>query len=342
MASSRLEKLRTRRMDPLVKVAGLSEVYERLRAEGSSVKYAIGAMQPIDPEYTKRTIEERKRVEDQLAKGFIQVGLGVTFDYQGSVTSDTHVRVYSDVDLLTVETRWYGLEPPQQPSVPYLGNAIEDLRELRNTTVKILRLAFPAATVDQSGSKAITISDGSLRRKIDVIACAWWDTNEYSRFRQKYFRGIEIFDNDKGQRVPNKPFLHNKQIDERDVATNGGLRKLIRLLKSLNYDNDEKIDMSSYDIAGIVYNMFDNWLTSVAGYDLQLMKACRDYLQYLAYDKSYRDSIEMPNKMRKVFCAEGASAQGLIQLIAAMNTLVAEIEQDLGPLRKLIEARVTY
>ena len=63
--------------------------------------------------------------------------------------------------------------------------------------------------------------------------------------------GIEILDDNEGTRVPNKPFLHNRLIMERDTETNGGLRKAIRLLKSLKYDSDEKIDVSSYDLASI-------------------------------------------------------------------------------------------
>jgi hypothetical protein len=343
MASSRLDKLRSRRIDPLVKVAGLNEAYNRLATEDSSVQYAIGAMQPIDPDYTRRTIEERTRIEKQLTDGYVKAGLHVDFAYQGSVTNDTHIRVYSDVDLLTVEERWFGIEPPNIPIVPYVGDPIQNLRQIRTNTVKILRPAFPAATVDESGSKSISVSGGSLRRKIDVISCAWWHTVEYVQDTQRHWLGIEILDNDKGQRISNKPFLHNKRIEERDAATNGGLRKAIRLLKSLRYDSDDKIDLSSYDIAGIAYNIFDEWLAVSPGQDLLLVRSCREYLRYLIDNKPYRDLIAVPNKMRKVFCAEGANEVGLRQMSVAVDTLVAEIEQGLSrSFRKLAEARVRY
>src|SRR5581483_5510793 len=108
---TRLDKLRNRRIDPNIKVMGLNEAYNRLAGEDSAVQYAIGAMQPIDPDYTRRTIEERDRVEAQLKDGFIKVGLSVSFDYQGSVTNDTHIRAHSDVDLLTAEGKWATIEP---------------------------------------------------------------------------------------------------------------------------------------------------------------------------------------------------------------------------------------
>jgi hypothetical protein len=343
MAASRIDKLRARRLDPLIKVGGMNEVYDRIANEDSAVQYAIGAMQPIDSDYTKRTIEERARVEKQLEDGYITAGLAIEFDYQGSVTNDTHIRAHSDVDLLTVEQRWHAIQPPNKPTNPYVGDPIQDLREIRANTSKILRSAFPAAIVDESGSKAINISGASLRRRIDLIASAWWYTVEYVQNNQKYWLGIEILDDKKGQRVSNKPFLHNKRIDERDVATKGDVRKLIRLLKSLKYDSDDKIDLTSYDIAGIVYNIIDDGLIVNPGHDLVLVKNCQTYLHHLLNDKSYRDSIDMPNKMRKVFCAEGGSEAGLRQMTVALDTLVAEIEKGLSKsFRKLAEARVLY
>ena len=343
MPKSRLDKLRSRRIDPFVKVAATREAYDRLVEEDTSVRYAIGSMQPIDPAYTLRTIEERNRVEKQLEEGYRAAGLAIEFDYQGSLTNDTHIRVYSDVDLLTLIRGWYGLEPPNKPSSPYQGNPIQDLREIRRTTVAILRAAFPAATLDESKAKCVSISGGSLRRHIDLIASDWWYTVEYVKSQEKHWLGIEILDDKNGERVPNKPFLHNKLIEEHDAETRGGLRKIIRLLKSLKYDSDEKIDVSSYDLASIAYNIFPLWLTVPPGHDLLLVSNCRDYLRYLLIDESYRGSIEVPSKMRKVFGVGGATESGLKQLSAAVGTLVDEIDRELSrSMRKLKEARILY
>lgn len=65
MATNRVGKLQTRRTDPLIKSANIYEVYDRI-AEDESVKYAIGAMQPIEPEYTAATFAEGDRVRNQL------------------------------------------------------------------------------------------------------------------------------------------------------------------------------------------------------------------------------------------------------------------------------------
>jgi hypothetical protein len=133
-ALTRLQRLQNRRLDPMMRVGEANEAYKRLTTEDTAVRYAIGAMQPIDPAYTKNTIEERKRVEDQLANGYRSAGLGVSFDYQGSVTNDTHIRAHSDVDLLTVEERFYMIQSP--PSV-YDGDPVADLRQIRRNAASM-------------------------------------------------------------------------------------------------------------------------------------------------------------------------------------------------------------
>jgi hypothetical protein len=209
--------------------------------------------------------------------------------------------------------------------------------------VKLRLCQQPAATLDESKGKCLNISGGSLRRHIDLIASDRWHTVEYVKFPEKHWLGIEILDDKKGERVPNKPFLHNKKISERDTETNGGLRKATRLLKSLKYDSDEKIEVSSYDVASIAYNIFPLWLTVPPGRDLLLVSNCRDYLRHLLGNEDYRASIEVPNKMRKVFGAGGATQAGLRQLSSALDALVTEIEAELSrTLRKVKEAGIAY
>jgi hypothetical protein len=118
---------------------------------------------------------------------------------------------------------------------------------------------------------------------------------------------------------------------------------VIRFLKSVKYDSDDQIEITSYDIAGIAYNMFDDWLTLRSGQELRLVKNCQTYLWYILYDKTYRESLDVPNKMRKVFCSEGASETGLRQLSTAVDSLVQEIERGLtNSFRKLDEAKILY
>jgi len=147
----------------------------------------------------------------------------------------------------------------------------------------------------------------------------------------------------KGDRIRNKPFLHNQRIEERDGAVGGNMRKLVRLLKSLKYDADVKPDITSYDIVSIVYNMPDNLLDIATDAEPLLAQNCSLYMDALEENDRLRTVIMVPNGMRKVFCAEGASLTGLKGLNGELKQLLWEIENDLKrSFRKLSEARIRY
>ena len=118
---------------------------------------------------------------------------------------------------------------------------------------------------------------------------------------------------------------------------------MIRLFKSLKYDSENRIDISSYDVASIAYNIFPQWLTVTSGQDLLLLSKARDYIRYLLHNDDYRASIKVPNEMRQVFGDGGATTIGLNQLFVALDELVIEIEGEMSrSLRKLQEARINY
>jgi hypothetical protein len=152
MATNRITKLRARRTDPtmLVKAAAVREAYDSI-LEDEPVKYAVGAMQPIDKQYTANTFEEGDRVKAQLAKALNQPEITAEFEYQGSVTNDTHVKVHSDIDLLVLHTAFYIIQPPATPRFPYEGDVFADLRNLRSASAKALKSAYPTLSFPTGG-----------------------------------------------------------------------------------------------------------------------------------------------------------------------------------------------
>lgn len=344
MARDRLAKLRARRTDPLIKGAReLREAYDSI-AEDEPVKYAVGAMQPIDAAYTKQTYEEGDRVKAQLNKSLNTDWESIVeFEYQGSVTNDTHIRVHSDVDLLTLHTGFRTIEPPGRPASPYQGDVLVDLKNLRIACSRAIRSAYPTVSVDDSPGRSVSLQGGSLRRKIDIVISNWWDTVEYQNTGSMIQRGVKIFDSKTNTRLGNRPFLHNARIDERDRLLNGNVRKVARLLKSLKYDADTKVEMSSYDIASIAYRMPDELMRAGRGSELWLVENTRLFLRSLLDDSQRRLSLKVPNEMRPIFGVEGASVEGLSELYQEVRDLVDDINKGLSrSFRKLSEARVSY
>jgi hypothetical protein len=319
-----------------------NEVYERI-AEDDAVRYAIGAMQPIDPEYTKNTYAESGRVQARLSEGYEVVDRTVEYAHQGSVTSDTHIRAHSDIDLVVVEKKFVYLQHPLQPSSPYRGDAKQDLLELRNCAEKTLTAAYPAAKVECSGGKAISMSGGSLRRKIDVVIAAWLETPEYKEGHGDHYRGVSVLDKVLGSTVNNKPFLHNHRLSERDTEVRGGLRKAIRLLKSLKYDSDVGVSVSSYDIAALAYAAPGDWWAVPWQGELQIVEKADRWLAHVDADRSFAETLEVPNGTRKIFCEGGATFTGLGELHREVVSLRKDIEAGLvRSFRRLQEARIGY
>ncbi|WP_431689432.1 hypothetical protein [Hahella sp. NBU794] len=336
---SRLEKLNARRTDDSITEAKLiNEVYRRI-AQSDSVKYVIGAMQPIDPEYTNNTYKQAERVRGQLESRLTD---SCEFKYQGSVTNDTHIKAKSDIDLLVIIEKFFSLEKPQVPTSPYKGNPIEDLLNLRREAEYALETAFPQADVDKRGSKSISIEGGSLTRKVDIVPSNWYNTNKYAETEDDIYRGVQILDKSIPARLANTPFLHNYHIENKDTITKGGMRKACRLMKSLKYDS-EKIDISSYDIVSIAFNIPDASLFYPRGGELIILSSCLDYCKELQSNSAFRESIEVPDGHRKIFTNGHASVLGLNQLTQELEQLENDIlRENQRSFRKLSEARVEY
>lgn len=336
---SRLDSLNSRRTDPnIVEAKLLNEVYKSIN-QSDSVRYVIGAMQPIDPEYTKNTYQQGERVQSQLEN---RLSEKCEYKYQGSVTNDTHIKARSDIDLLVIIDKFFTLEKPQEPKSTYKGNPIQDLLDLREDVIDSLTRAFPQADIDPNGSKSITLEGGSLSRKIDVVPSNWYNTNKYSETLNEIYRGVQILDTSGPRRLTNTPFLHNAWIEYKDSETNEGLRKACRLMKSLKYDTDN-IDLSSYDIVSIAFNMPNEWLNVQRGSELALLSSCLDYCRSLHDDIALRESINVPDGHRKVFAPDHATESGLRQLVTELETLSTDVlRENQRSFGKLAEARIEY
>jgi len=215
-------------MDPGVAQAKLANEVYRSMQQSDGVRYAIGAMQPIDPDYTANTFEQGLRVQRSLtADANVQT---CNFKFQGSTTNDTHIKAASDIDLVVLTKKFTWLKAPLQPSSPYTGDTKVEMKTLREQCVDSIRSNFPAVGIDDTGGKAVCLSGGSLTRNVDLVPAGWLDTQESETLGANY-RGIEIIDRNTGENISNFPWVHNMRIEEKDSRCYGGLRRAARLMK---------------------------------------------------------------------------------------------------------------
>ncbi|WP_259639614.1 hypothetical protein [Pseudomonas syringae group genomosp. 3] len=127
------------------------EVWESRAGDKPFTTYALGAMQEVDPTYTRISIETAERVSNQLEK---RLNAPLEFKLQGSVPLNVHIRGVSDVDLLVLDTSFltYARSGVNSVAGHYTATtgrtSAQVLRVLRNDSESALGDAFPAATLD--------------------------------------------------------------------------------------------------------------------------------------------------------------------------------------------------
>ena len=210
--------------------------------------YIRVAMKGVEPEYTQKSRDAGERVKEHLANELKDV----SFKYQGSVMTDTHIKGYSDIDLLTICEKFYQpdtnnfkaiIETPErrakyyQASIDklqreinltsYTGNALNDLRDLRLDSERILSENYQ--TRDLTKPKAIKIKNLSLNREVDIVIANWYDDVSSIINDKGDYRGIQVYNKETHSRESaDFPFLSIKRINDRNSETNGRLKKMIR------------------------------------------------------------------------------------------------------------------
>lgn len=252
--AQRLEKLKRRRLDDQLQKAVLSKSFSDIRI-GESIRYALESMSSIDQNYTRNTYVASENIRNNLTTGLNGKGLTVEYRHQGSIETDTHIKLHSDIDILVFTEKYLSLEPPLTPANPYQGDPLADLKQLRLECFNILNSTYNQ--VDNSNAKSIQVFPTNPKRKVDVVPVNWINTKEYEATSDEKYRGVHIYDKDSHSRLKDFPFMHIANVKAKNNLVSGGLAKLIRLLKTLKVDADYEINLSSFEITGIVYAMSD-------------------------------------------------------------------------------------
>jgi hypothetical protein len=317
-----------------------TEDYETLK-EPVGVKYAIGAMAPVDDKSTDVSKREGNRVADNLIPSLNSRGESVTKRLQGSVALDIHIKGHSDVDMLIIVTNPVNIELPQINQNGYLPasdprSLIDIAKDVRHKSELILPNNFPAANVDCSGDKCITLSGGSLARKVDIVPAIWFDSTKYQRSGLEHDRGIKIYHKKNHEFILNYPFTHIKCVNDKDDLYSGNLKCVIRLMKNMiadmpNYKRIVVKRLSSYDLAAIGYHMNQD-LQLPPYMRLGLVEKTRSHLSLLLAVKEYRELLYVPDGSRKIFDA-AEKTEALEILAKEVEDLAVSIFKELKPLQ---------
>lgn len=309
------------------------------------LKYVRYAMKGVEPEYTKKSRLAGERVQNHLKQNLSDV----SYKYQGSVMTNTHIKGTSDIDLLVITDSFYTFDRKSintvvtteslksQLSTSQLeklqnelkgGGYSDSLTDLRKNRIDSENTLNPVYDIcDISHPKAIKITNKSLNRDVDIVIANWYDNlTAVLRDKDSDFRGIQVYNkesNSKGD--ADYPFLSIKRINERSSETKGRLKKMIRFLKNIKADSDLEIKLSSFDINAICYDIETSKYSSKNFYELVPII----YLQL----KSLSDNIQHSNNLKSVDGNESIFLNDSAKLDSLRN-LMSEIDSILLDLKK--------
>jgi hypothetical protein len=289
--TKRLQSIQDRRFDRELNESFLTKSFSASDIP-DNIKYMVESMRPIDKKYNDRTITAANRVQKHLESGF-ELHFNRAYKTQGSLITATNIKVHSDFDLLAIIDRYHYNDPQVPNSSDYTeSDPNEDIKELRKQSIKILKGIYDE--VDDTGEKSISIFNKSLNRKVDIVPAFWFHSKPYVEKKDEYYKGIYLYKFPNGPKIKDFPFAHIHQVNAKGDNTNDGSRRGIRLLKTLNADNEE-IDLNSFQLTTIVHSIENNLIYYKNGGELAIAKCISAELSNLIENQSHRESVKSPN-----------------------------------------------
>jgi len=308
--------------------------------------YVRMAMKSVEPEYTKKTKEAGDKVKQHLNQGLHNA----YFKYQGSVITNTHIKGYSDIDLLTISSRFYSWDSSrvnevlnttnrynyQEASIQklekevnlnsYTGNSLEDLRKLRIDSEIILNSIYNICETQHP--KAIKITNLSLKRDVDIVIANWYDDVMSIINNKGDYRGVQIYDKEKNNvGLVDYPFLSINRINDKSSMTNGRLKKMIRFLKNIKAASNLDFDLSSFDINAICYNIDKAKYLNLPFFEL--VSVLYSEIRTICIDSNYADNIVSVDGREYIFRFSSEKIVNLKKILTEIEPIHEDLSKSL-------------
>tara|TARA_Y100000817_G_C16415036_1_gene349327 strand:- start:44 stop:496 length:453 start_codon:yes stop_codon:yes gene_type:complete len=125
------------------------------------------------------------------------------------------------------------------------------------------------------------------------------------------------------------PFLNIARINAKDNRCNGGLKRIIRLLLTLQRDSEEDIDLNWYEISSVIYAIPEKQLKFNNEYALSLLGVVSAQLNRVVTDKNYRERLLSPSEKELVFGSRHYLTDEVVKLKTELDHLIQDLNEDL-------------
>lgn len=310
--------------------------------------YVKMAMNEVDPAYTQTSKTAGERVKKHLIDGGLQ---DVTFEYQGSVMTDTHIKGHSDIDLLALSKKFYTIStfeinsmlndstrrqyyyPGQinkleaETNLPsYVGTSLDDLRKIRLDSERILTGIYTYCETKKP--KSIKVNNTDLKREVDVVIANWYDNIRSIINDKGEHRGIQIYNKETHNvGTADYPFLSIKRINDKSAETYGRLKKMIRFVKNLKAKSTLSIELNSFEFNAICYNIPKDKYQNHAYYEL--VYVIYNQIRSICSSPAVADALVSVDDSEYVFRGKPEKIESLKKLLVEVESIYNDLKSSL-------------
>ena len=165
----------------------------------------------------------------------------------------------------------------------------------------------------------------SLNREVDIVIANWYDDITSIINDRGEYRGIQIYNKETNSRGDaDYPFLSIKRINERSSDTNGRLKKMIRFLKNVKANSEMEIDLSSFDINAICYDIKVSEYQDLSFYEL--VPVIYNQIKSICNDKIKSDSIVSVDGREWIFRYNSTKLENLKKLLGEIEGIFIDLK----------------
>ncbi len=282
-----IKNLQKRRFDEARAEPILSDAFTH-RGYPDALRYVLESMIEIDHSYSYKAFSITKKIQDSIAHKFADKSIQIDFRYEGPIQTETHITLFGDITLLVL------INPITDKPWKEIQFIIREILDV----VKSLDFIKKAGFNNQHEVLVLTEKPSS---RVAIQPAIWLNNKNFMETKREIDRGICEFRFGEKTKHNYMPFKNIARINAKDLRTNGGLKKMIRLLRTIQQDAETPINLEAHEIAAMVYEIPDKQLKFLPKQPLSLLAVVSAQLTRLTSDKQYFETLKAPSELEVIF-----------------------------------------
>jgi len=323
-----LENLHGRRYDEALRESVVSDSFEEYD-HPECMLYALESMQEVNASYAYKTFHITKKIQEKIQRTLAEHDIDVDFRYQGAVQTETNIVLNGGVELLVL-------------AKPYGQKPWEAVSRLATEIMENLSGDQRLKAIDYSNKTYIKLETLKPRCEMKILPAVWIENSEYQKTKREIDRGICEYNFEKKTRRKYLPFLNIARVNSKDQKCNGGLKRMIRLLRSIQREASEDIALNNYQICSMLYAIPEKQMKFNSEFSLSLIGVVSAQLNRIITDNNYRESLVSPSEKELVFGKKPQAKEEVQKLKNELDGLVADIQTELKADEKTIYSEIRY